>query len=68
MEEFSIMYDRVMQKFADKKGMTLEEYKEFGGICYQHTQGYYSNKKEEKYLLDRYWSLINLGKKRLDEQ
>lgn len=65
MDEFSVIYDRVMQGSADKKGMTLEEYKEFDGICYQHTQGYYSNEKERKALLKRYRELINIGKKRL---
>jgi len=65
MTDFVIMYNKMMQDNADKKGMTLEEYLEFDGICYQHTQGYFSNNKERKALLDRYHELIKIGNERL---
>lgn len=54
-----------MQESGVAIGLSLEDYKEFDGVCYQHTQGYYKTHEEEKALLDRYWELIEKGKENL---
>jgi hypothetical protein len=65
IKNWNVIYNRIMQESATKMGLSLNEYLEFDGVCYQHTQGYYSNRQEEEVLLNRYWELINKGKENI---